>query len=704
MSHFKVGVAKRDITPSWDLIKAGSIYLSGLAIRESEETGVAKGVRDPIWARVLAIRDCEGTCVVLVSLDVLALDPEDTQEIKARVEKVTSPRQHIAINVTHTHSGPVTIAVPTWNDGFDQPNLQYMTFLKDQVVSAIQDAVDHMQDATLSFARGQVALGVNRHPGLMAYDKTLDVIQARNTDNQVMAIAFFHGCHPVILEDSLISSDFPGVARLRIEQRHPGAMAIYFQGYAGTIDPAKHDLEWAGSTLSNAVNQLLDGPMYPLKGTIQAQTLELELPFQCLDTDMLNLAAAQQISDIYYISSVNLKRWADYMISLGDSAPDTLPTQLQAIRLGTHPQDWWLVACSHEVVAEFAVPVREIWNYPRLTLMGYTNWQKSYLPDYQVLSNPYCAYNGAYGAYNKVFPFCDNYEGGISFTWYGHRAPIKRLLVDHLLMNSHVELLEKMGGVRPHFGFKGVIYAVSRGGELYWYKDLARNGTPCWVENFGMQIGEGWTVFARVFSGGDGIIYSVDQDGFLYWHQDQAQNGTYGWAHDHGMQIGNGWGHFSFVFYGGDGIIYAVDQDDGTLYWYQDLARDGSPLWKYEYGKKIGDGWGHFKFVFYGGDGIIYAVDQDGSLYWYQDLARDGSPLWKYEYGKKIGDGWDHFKFVFYGGDGIIYAVDNKDGSLYWYQDLARDGSRLWKYEHGKKIGDGWGNFIFVFSDQRCGP
>ena len=128
-----------------------------------------------------------------------------------------------------------------------------------------------------------------------------------------------------------------------------------------------------------------------------------------------------------------LQRWARYVSSLGARAPGILPTQLQGIRIGVGANEWHLVTSSHEVVAGFASPIRSIWPYPRLTLMGYANGQISYLPNSKVLADPPCL----------RFPVdCGgNYEGGDAFTWYGHRAPVTSE-VDTLFVNGNIQLLD----------------------------------------------------------------------------------------------------------------------------------------------------------------------------------------------------------------------------------------------------------------------
>ena len=97
-------------------------------------------------------------------------------------------------------------------------------------------------------------------------------------------------------------------------------------------------------------------------------------------------------------------------------------------------------------------------------------------------------------------------------------------------------------------------------GVLFFYKDLARNGTFNWANNGqGQKIGTGWNSFKFVFGGEDGVIYAVKPNGDLMFYKDLARNGTSNWVNNgRGQKIGTGWNSFKFVFDGEDGVIRAV--------------------------------------------------------------------------------------------------------------------------------------------------
>jgi hypothetical protein len=88
---------------------------------------------------------------------------------------------------------------------------------------------------------------------------------------------------------------------------------------------------------------------------------------------------------------------------------------------------------------EFAPLVRSLWPEPRVTVIGYSNAQQSYVPSAQVLLAP---------DDSAVFPDVTrmgNYEGGVAFLWYGHPG-LLTTDVDTVFMQGHADLLNQVYG------------------------------------------------------------------------------------------------------------------------------------------------------------------------------------------------------------------------------------------------------------------
>src|SRR5688572_27181096 len=95
---WKAGVAKANITPE------GLMWMAGYAAR----TRPAEGKATELWAKALALEDAAGKRAVLVTLDVVGIDRALSNSIRDELEKkLDLSRDEIAINCSHTHSGPV---------------------------------------------------------------------------------------------------------------------------------------------------------------------------------------------------------------------------------------------------------------------------------------------------------------------------------------------------------------------------------------------------------------------------------------------------------------------------------------------------------------------------------------------------------------------------------------------------------------------
>ena len=99
---------------------------------------------------------------------------------------------------------------------------------------------------------------------------------------------------------------------------------MFLQGYAGICNPGG-EIDATGAALAQDVLTVLNGPMDELDGALDAWLSTIELPFQPLPSAAV-LNQAKNAGDVY-------ARWANYMTSLGSAIPETLPTQLQALRL-----------------------------------------------------------------------------------------------------------------------------------------------------------------------------------------------------------------------------------------------------------------------------------------------------------------------------------------------------------------------------------
>ena len=103
-------------------------------------------------------------------------------------------------------------------------------------------------------------------------------------------------------------------------------------------------------------------------------------------------------------------------------------------------------------------------------------------------------------------------------------------------------------------GGNGVIYGVeyekpdprkdqpSRGGRLMWHRYVGVDGAPGWAHGSGGTVGERWGHFTHVFAARDGVIYALTRVGDLLWYRHEGRNdGTFNWAARSGEKVGHSW-------------------------------------------------------------------------------------------------------------------------------------------------------------------
>ena len=496
MGSFQVGVASRDITPPSDLLQHGRIWLWGYGEDGFPQRMTPSAVvRDPLLARAAFFRR-PGGMAVLVTADLGSLELTLTHDVRARVAASRGiPVHAVCVNVSHTHSAPAISTIPTWwrgpTGGYDRPDVDYRSYVEDQLVGVIEDAFDAAAPADLWFGRGTSGINYNRHAGVGG-DQTLDVLRVSDDAGQTRAVLFAYPAHPTTIADvTVLSADFPGEARHRVEQRW-GGTAMFLQGFAGTViasvDTANGlDTAKIGELLATDVDTVLSGPMTPVLGDIEARTSLIKLPLNPIAGDAVARAAA---------GDALRQRWAAHVGAMGAAMPDTLPTPLQYLRIG----DWQVLASSHEISTDLPATVRALADPARTTTLGYSNSQLSYLPSRAVLRSPVCG----------DFPFCGaNYEGGVAFAVYAHRGTITDD-VDERLVRGYRNLLEDWqarhglsaadyqdtfdeltgGGYRP--------LDVSGGGPAGYTGIWRRGDIGPWVARHGITAAEFQTVFDQL--------------------------------------------------------------------------------------------------------------------------------------------------------------------------------------------------------------
>ncbi|MDB5384709.1 MAG: Neutral/alkaline non-lysosomal ceramidase [Planctomycetaceae bacterium] len=231
-AEFQVGTAMRIITPDPLLPVSGGI---GTPTPAREKKG-------ELTARAIVFRQGD-VSVAVVQLDLLGFPSVLGNRVCAQVPRI--PRTNILIGSTHTHSAPDCYAFPNLQGGHSG-DLKYMDLVCNKVADAINEALDHLQAATLKIATGEAKgkIAYNYYaPDL--YDRRMSVIQAVDPQGKVLATLVNYAIHPEVLGSGagVLSPDVIGPLCDKLQEQ-TGGFAMFMNGaQGGMVTADNRDLD-----------------------------------------------------------------------------------------------------------------------------------------------------------------------------------------------------------------------------------------------------------------------------------------------------------------------------------------------------------------------------------------------------------------------------------------------------------------------------
>lgn len=219
------------------------------------------GVHDDISVTALYLNDGRREAFLL-SFDLLGMVQSTINRFRKAIAKATGvPVQNVFLACTHVHSGPEVIE--EWLvEGWPVNNCrkEYMEHLQNWSVRAARRAKDSAEPCQLRYnftyaqenmnrrysfpdrrwlyipdnkqLLGQSQEYVDRELGIIAFRK-------KGTDNQYKAIITNYTAHPLCVGNSsnLITADYQGVLRKRVEETFQGCLCLTTTGAAGDNHP-----------------------------------------------------------------------------------------------------------------------------------------------------------------------------------------------------------------------------------------------------------------------------------------------------------------------------------------------------------------------------------------------------------------------------------------------------------------------------------
>jgi neutral ceramidase len=362
---WQAGVAKTVITPS------EFMWMSGYGGR----TKPAEGKTHDLWAKALVLEDAAGKRCVLVTMDLVGIDRQLSDEVCAALKKRHGlERAEIMLSVSHTHCGPVVgrnlITMYSLDDKQQQLVKSYTQELHDKLIDVVGAALKTMKPAQVSANTGFTTFATNRRENKEAevpkmrdlgklkgpIDHDVPVLCVRELDGKVRAVVFGYACHATVMDYYQWSGDYPGFAQLELEKRHPEATALFFAGCGADQNPLpRRKVELAqkyGKQLAYAVDQVVTAPIANVRPSLKTAYATVDVPFGELPTR--EKIVQDTMSKDRYIASRAKSLLKDFEKT--GSLRQYYPYPVQAWQLGS---DVTWIALGGEVVVDYSLRLKK---------------------------------------------------------------------------------------------------------------------------------------------------------------------------------------------------------------------------------------------------------------------------------------------------------------------------------------------------------
>lgn len=326
---------------------------------------------------------------------------------------------------SHTHCGPALdqnlshMLAMTENDWAQVR--KYQKRLNGIVIETIVAAVADLKPATISFGHGKCGFAINRRPpiGTGPYDHDVPVLKIAGDDGLLRGVVYGYACHATVMGFQKWFGDYPGLASQYLEERHPGAVALFAAGCGADQNPLpRRKLELAekyGRLLAMSVEETLEKELKPVSGVLQAGYRTIDLAFDRLPTKD-ELSAATKATSRF--EAARAKLLLETLEKYGRLA-STYAYPIQVWKVGD-TYSW--VALGGEVTIDYVLRLKKELGAEGLWVTAYANDVMAYIPSERVLKE-------------------GGYEGASSMIVYQQPSPWKAGLEEQIVSTVHQLLM-----------------------------------------------------------------------------------------------------------------------------------------------------------------------------------------------------------------------------------------------------------------------
>lgn len=380
-SGWQAGLSRIVITPEKPM------WMSGYGGR----THAAEGKVHDLFARAIALQDASGHRMVMISLDLVGVPKVMAEQVSVAAKtKHKLERADLMFCCSHTHCGPaldqtLTHMLDMKEDDWQQVTA-YQKWLNARVTEAIDVAIADLKPALIATGIGNAGFASNRRApiGTGPFDHEVPVLRVLSADgSKLRGIVFGYACHNTVMGFYEWCGDYAGFAQLYLEERHPGATAMFFSGCGADQNPLpRRKLEIAeqyGRMLGVAVDKVLGGELAPVSGTARTRFREIDLTFATIPTRE-ELAKTAESTDRFQRTRAKLFLKD---VEAGKPLSPTYPYPVQVWTLG-NGITW--VALGGEVVVDYSLRLKQELGLGKTWVAGYANDVMAYIPSERVLT------------------------------------------------------------------------------------------------------------------------------------------------------------------------------------------------------------------------------------------------------------------------------------------------------------------------------
>jgi len=388
------GFAKIAMTPERPM------FASGYGSRDH----TSQGKIHDLFVRVCVLADAKGHHACFVALDLIGVPKTMADRLAAYAKtKHHLNRSQLMIAASHTHSGPalddkLSHMLKMNQEDWKEVKRNQKT-LNRKVEQAIDRAFADLKPALLFSGLGKTTFAVNRRPpiGKGPVDHDVPVLKIVSQDgSRLRGTVFGYACHNTTLSFYKWCGDYAGFATLYLENRNPGATALFFCGCGADQNPLpRRKVELAekyGRMLGTAVEKTISQSMTPVRQTLRTAYREIELLYdrvpekkeieKTLETGNRYEKARARLLLAEIAELGKLKKSHSYPI--------------QVWRLGK-TVTW--IALGGEVVVDYSLRLKKELGRKTTWVTAYANDVMAYIPSERVLKE-------------------GGYEGGTSMVYY----------------------------------------------------------------------------------------------------------------------------------------------------------------------------------------------------------------------------------------------------------------------------------------------